>query len=319
MAEDLYAVLGVSQSASEEEIQKAYRKLATKFHPDLAEDKKTAKEKFQKIQHAYDVLSDSKKRKLYDRYGPAFEEIGRGGGNPFAQGQMPDGMQLDLEQMFGRGSGGGGGFEEILRSVFGGPRSAAGHGFGGAQPRQPARGRNIEQSITIPFATSVLGGKHQLSLQQTNGKVENITITIPSGIEHGKKIRLRGQGEAAGPSAPRGDLLVVVEVAPHPSYRRSGNNLLVTVPISIFEAMLGAKIDLPTPHGQVTLSVPAGTSSGKVLRLKGLGVQPAQKSPGDLLAEIKIVVPDELSETQREQIEQLQQELDIQPRGELRW
>ena len=330
MAEDLYAVLGVSKDATEGEIQKAYRKLAAKFHPDLADDKEKAKEQFVKVQHAYDVLTDEKKKTLYDQYGPAYEEMGNRGGNPFGQGQMPDGMQVDLEQMFGRGGGGGGGggFEEILQSVFGGaggprggggPRGAGGQGFPGGGRPQLTKGQNVEQSITIPFAIAVLGGKHQLSVQKANGKVEDITITIPIGIQHGKKIRLRGQGTTGHPSMPPGDLMVKVLVAPHPSYRRSGNNLQISVPVSMFEATLGAKIQIPTPHGQVTLSVPAGTSSGKVLRMKGLGIEPAQQPPGDLLAEIQIVVPEQLDEAQREQFEKLQQEFEESPRHAFCW
>ncbi|MGI9519258.1 MAG: DnaJ domain-containing protein, partial [Pirellulaceae bacterium] len=183
MPEDYYKTLGVSRDASADEIQKAYRKLARKYHPDLADDKEAAKEQFQKVQHAYEVLSDEKKRNLYDRLGPEFE---RAGGY---HGQVPD--DVDMEQMFG-GSMPPGGFEDILRQIFGG--ATMGGGFTGADPRgggfpgggfpgggfqpggtrtqtrqAPARGHDIEQSITIPFATAVLGGKHQLSLKRTSG------------------------------------------------------------------------------------------------------------------------------------------------------
>ena len=199
MADDYYAILGVPRSATAEEIQKAYRRLARKHHPDLAEDKEAAKQMFQKIQHAYDVLSDPQKRQLFDQYGPEFAQ----GRNPFQGGQMPNGM--DLEQIFGRGQvPGGGGFEDILKQVFGGAAgSPFAGGFGGgpgtrqAPPRGPVKGDDLEQKITVPFATAVLGGKHQLSLQRSSGKVENITVSIPAGITDGKKIRLRGQGRGS--------------------------------------------------------------------------------------------------------------------------
>ncbi len=324
MVDDYYSILGVNRNASSEDIQKAYRKLARKHHPDLADDKDAAKEKFQKIQHAYDVLSDDKKRQLYDRWGPEFERAGAGGGDPFQRGTMPPGMEIDLEQLFGGGARGapGGGFEEILKQVFGGAAAGPGPGgrrspFGGPPP--PTKGQDVEQEITIPFGTAVLGGKYQLSIQRPGGKIESITITIPAGIEHGKKIRLRGQGYASQTGGPTGDLLVRVKVAPHPVFRRSGNDLLITVPVTIAEAALGAKVDLPTPKGKVTLTVPAGSSSGKRLRLKGLGVPQPGGTSGDLLAELKIVMPPVLSDQQRELIKQLGESAQHDPRVDLKW
>ena len=320
-SDDYYQVLGVSKSSTADEIQKAYRKLARKYHPDLHADKSdrekdNAKQNFQKVQQAYDVLSDKKKRQMYDRVGPGFEQMGGnpfgggGGGNPFG------GMDIDLSSLFGGGGGGGkGGFEDIFRQMGGGRG-----GGGGPQQRTqaPPKPEPIEQEITVSFATSVLGGEHQVSLKRTTGKVETISVKVPAGIESGKKIRLRGQGaEAYG--GTRGDLLIVVKVAPHPNYRRRGLNLLLTVPITLVEAVLGAKVDVPTPHGTVTLTVPPGTSGGKSLRLKGMGIR-AKSEKGDLIAELQIQLPQELSEEDEKLIRQLELAYqDQSPRSEIRW
>ena len=241
-------------------------------------------------------------------------------------------MEVDLAQIFGKGRGGEGpgGFDEILRQVFGGagpqpgpqPGPQAGSQFGGGPfgPRpQPTRGQDIEQEITIPFATSILGGKHQVSLKRSSGKVENITITIPAGIQQGKKIRLRGQGQSLPTGGPRGDLFVKVNIASHPIYKRQGSNLLVDVPVTVTEAALEAKIDLGTPHGTVTLTVPPGSNSGKLLRMKGMGVKSGKGTDGDLIAELQIVLPAKIDDADRQLFEQLENSYQIDPRSGLKW
>lgn len=305
MAEDYYKTLGVARGATMDEIQKSYRKLARKYHPDLHADeddreKERAKQQFQQVQQAYDVLSDEKKRQMYDQLGPDFEKMGgggspfgTGGGNPFGagggRGGNPFGAgEIDISQLFG---GGGGGFEQL----FGGGR-------GRAQQAPAAKGQNIEQSITVPFATAVLGGQYQISFDRGAGKHESLTVKIPVGIVSGKKIRLKGQGRN-GP-AGAGDLLVTVNVSGHPNYSRSGLNLSVTAPISLAEAALGAKIELPTPHGTISVTVPPGTSGGKSLRLKNMGIKTAEKS-GDLIVHLQIVIPKEISDEDQELIQQL--------------
>ena len=315
MAEDYYKTLDVSRGASADEIQKSYRKLARKYHPDLHADKDDrekdkAKQQFQKVQQAYDVLSDAKKRQMYDQMGPDFEQMGGGGGNPFGGrgggGGSPfgGGGDIDISQLFG--AGGAGGFEQL----FG--------GGGRGQARQPAaKGQNIEQSITVPFATAVLGGQYQISFDKGAGKFENLTIKIPVGIESGKKIRLKGQGRN-GPAGP-GDLMVTVNVSGHPNYSRSGLNLSVTAPISLAEAALGAKIELPTPHGTISVTVPQGTSSGKSLRLKGMGIKSADKS-GDLIVHLQIMIPQEVSQEDSKLLEQLSYDWEsVVQREELVW
>jgi DnaJ-class molecular chaperone len=321
--EDYYKVLEVSRSASAEEIQKAYRKLARKYHPDLhaekdEKDKEQAKQQFQKIQQAYDVLSDPEKRKMYDQFGSSYEQFG---GNPYGGGGSPFGGGgaggFDFSQIFGGAQGGGGaggGFEQIFKQMGGMPPGA-----GQPRGRAPAKGQDLEQEITVPFAVSVLGGQHQLSFQRRSGKIEKIDVKIPAGIEPKKKIRLRGQGLASNSGGPKGDLMVTVKVAPHPSFTRKGMNLLVTVPITIIEAVEGAKVDIPTPYGTVALTVPPGCSSGKSLRLKGMGIKGAKRT-GDLIASLHIMVPDEISDSDREHLKQLDDRWnDHELRSELAW
>jgi len=231
---------------------------------------------------------------MYDQFGSDYEQMG-GGGNPFGGGGNPFGGAggIDLSSLFGGGGGGGGGgLEDMFRQMGGG---------GGGRSQPPAKGSDVEQEITVPFAVAVKGGKHQLGISR-NGKSEKLDVSIPAGIESGKKVRLRGQGNP-GAGQP-GDMLVTVKVAGHPVYARKGLNLLVDVPITILEAVQGAKVDLPTPHGTLVLTVPAGTSSGKTLRLKGMGVKAKDRS-GDLLVTLQIGVPEEATEQDLETLKQL--------------
>ena len=311
MADDYYKTLGLSKSASADDIQKAYRKLARKYHPDLHADKDDkakdkAKQNFQKVQQAYDVLSDAKKRQMYDQYGPKFAQMGGGGPNPFGGGSSPFGQGgVDFSQIFG-GAGGGGGFEEILRGMGGGGRQSRGRGQRGrGRAAGPKKGDNIEEDITVPFSVMVLGGEHQVSFERRGGKVERVKVKVPAGIEHGKKIRLRGQGASGIDGGARGDLMIRVNVAAHPYYTRSGLNLNVVLPITLNEAVAGAKIDLPTPHGTVTVTVPPGSQGGKSLRMKGLGIKTADRK-GDLMAHLQIMLPESLSDEDRQAIRKLE-------------
>ncbi len=316
MAEDYYATLGIGNSASEDDIRKAYRELARKYHPDLNPDDARAKEKFQQVQSAFDVLSDTKKREMYDRYGSAYESMGAGGAGPQpwanAGGGGPN-VDINLEDLFGGGGGGGGGFADLFKQ------------FGQRGRRQqtrrqaPSRGANIEHELTVPFTSAVLGGEAQIAVRRGNGQMETLQVKIPAGIEDGKKIRLRGQGEASVDGGPTGDILIKVRTSPHPHFRRQGKRLDLRVPITLNEALGGAKVDVPTPHGTITLTVPPGTSSGKKLRLKGQGVQPAKGSPGDLLAEIQIVLPPDLTTADREQVESILSKYSDNPRADLLW
>ena len=286
MAEDHYQTLGVSRTASAEEIRKAYRDLARKYHPDLHPDDESAKEKFKQVQAAFDVLNDPSKREMYDRYGSSFEGVGAGGpgggwgggswsgGGPFPGG----GGEIDLESLFG---GGGGGFGDLF-----------GRGRGSRGRRRPAQapGEDISASISIPFRMSIDGGKTDVRIDR-GGKVETISVTIPQGLPDGARMRLRGQGLAGTGGGPAGDLVLQVRVEPHPVFQRSGDTLEVTLPVSLSEALEGAKVDVPTPWGTIALRIPPGTSSGKKLRAAGMGVHHGNGAKGDLIAEVQIMLP----------------------------
>ena len=313
MPDDYYQTLGVARGASQTEIEKAYRDLARKCHPDLNPDDKTAKQKFQQLQRAFEVLKDPEKREMYDRYGSSFESMGAAGpeGNPFAGG-APGGVEFDFSdffgERFGRGTGSGG-VEEILREM----------GGGGRRRQRAKRGGDIQHELRVPFATSVLGGEAQITVQRANGKVETLQVKIPAGIDDGKKIRLRGQGEPPTGRGEHGDILITVRVSPHPLFRRSGNNLELRVPVTMAEAALGAKIEIPSPSGAITLSVPPGTSSGAKLRVRGHGVQPTKGTVGDLLAEIQIMSPKSVDDDAIEVLRQLDDRYDGNPRDNLQW
>lgn len=280
MAEDYYKILNVERSASEDEITKAYRKLARKYHPDLNPDDKNAKKRFQEIQSAYDVLSDSEKRQKYDQFGHNFEQFG--GGNPFGGGGG-GGAQFDFGDIFG-GQGGGG---VDFSSIFG--------GFGGGRSRRQPRGADVSTELDVPLRTLIKGGEMEFQLN-LDGKYETISVKIPAGIEPGKKIRLRGRGQNVVGGKP-GDLLITVNLQPNPNYKLTGHNLELKLPITLAEAIQGARVDVPTPSGTITLTVPPMSSSGKKLRLKGQGFKPSSGDAGDMIVELQIKLPNSAPES----------------------
>jgi DnaJ-class molecular chaperone len=321
MADDYYQTLGVEKSASQDEIQKAYRKLARKYHPDLNPDDKTAKEKFQKVQAAFDVLNDPKKRELYDKYGSSYEAAGAGAGPRGGYGWQPEGGQggfeeIDLSQLFGGGGGAGG---SPFADLFGGFRRGQSGGRGRRGRPAEEAGPDVQSEIEVPFQTAVQGGKIQFSLERPDGKVDQLEVKIPAGVKDGAKIRLRGQGGAGSSGGPSGDLLLTVHVATHPWFQRRGNDLTVRLPISLAEAVDGAKVDVPTPSGTISLRIPARTSSGSKLRIKGHGVKPKTGEPGDLYAEVQIMLPPVIDGAAAEAIRKLDTENPSNPRRDLRW
>ncbi|WP_145273055.1 DnaJ C-terminal domain-containing protein [Tautonia plasticadhaerens] len=313
---DFYEVLGVDRGASAEELKRSYRSLARKHHPDLNPDDKTAAEqRFKEVQEAYDVLSEPEKRKLYDLYGhAAFQGAAAGpraGGAEWSARQGSGFEDVDFSQFFGGGAGvhpgagsaegfdvGGGLFEEILGRVRGGRRGgrAGGHRAGGG---------DVESSLRIPFLTAVTGGEQPIVVSRPDGSAETLNVKIPPGVADGSKIRLKGKGNPGFGGGPAGSLVITVQVDPHPYFRREGRDLLVDLPISVGEAILGARVDCPTLAGMKTLTIPAGSSTGQKLRLKGQGVPARGEAPaGDLFAVLKVVVPKSVDEESRRLIEQ---------------
>ncbi len=289
MSKSLYETLGVSENATQEEIKKAYRKLARKYHPDINKSPE-AQEKFKEINAAYEILSDPQKRAKYDQFGD--QMFGGQSFSDFASSQGPD-IDLDelLRTIFGGGfSSGGfssGGFSS--RSGFSGGFSSSGFGggFGGFE-RQSFRKPNldIQTTITIPFITSVIGGKHHITLD--NG--ESFDVKIPAGIKSGQTLRVRGKGRSY--QGQRGDLLIKVIVAPSPEYERRGDDLYKTINIPLKTALFGGKIEVETPEKKVTLKVPKNTKNGQKFRLKEKGFPKSGGGKGDLYLVANIILPD---------------------------
>jgi curved DNA-binding protein len=290
MARDYYDVLGVKRGAAENEIRQAYRKLARQYHPDRNPGDKQAEARFKEVQEAYDVLSDKTKRSQYDRFGEAglgrgFQEAGAGGpgGFRFQWGGGPGGFQeMDPNQaadLFRQMFGGSGAFgeDDILSRQTRGRR-------GRARPSQ-----EVETEVAIPFLMAANGGKVDL---QIDGR--EVTVTIPAGVDEGQALRLQGQAPGGG------DLRVKLHVQPHPLFRREGNDIVLPVPISLSEAVLGAKVEVPTlDSSRLSVKIPPGTSSGSRLRLRGKGI-----AGGDQYIEIKVAVPAPKDEESRKLIEE---------------
>jgi molecular chaperone DnaJ len=291
LADDLYKVLGVSKGASDEEIKKAYRKLARKYHPDRNPDDAAAEEKFKEVQGAYDTLSDPEKRRAYDQGGSPFE--GFAGRGPFTAGPAGQGSFVDLgdilSSMFGRG---------------GGPR-----GF----PQQP--GRDLETEVPLSFKQAIEGTRLTVPVGDKRYKVD-----IPAGVRNGARIRIAGKGESSPEGGPPGDLYVVTRVMPSPVFKRlDDGNLEVTVPITVAEALRGATIEVPTLKGTKKIKVAAGTKHGTIQRLSGEGApKPRGKGRGDIRYRLEIEVPKELNEAARKAVDELAEALNGgDPRADL--
>ncbi|UCD30579.1 MAG: DnaJ domain-containing protein [Planctomycetota bacterium] len=329
MAEnDYYKILGVPRNATADQIKSAYRKLAKKYHPDRNPNDQNAERRFKEVQQAYDVLSDPQKRQAYDQFGPA----GIGAGSPFGgwrsgssgervytwkSGGGPDIPFENLEDLFNIFSGGGSAprgssiFEEFF-TRSGSQQRAASHA-------QPPKNKDIESTVTLPFEQAINGTQIELSIKPAGGRgsAKTISVKIPAGVADGQRIRIRGKGQ---PGTPPGDLYIVCKVKPHNYFRRMGNDIYLDLPISIREAVLGAKIEIPTLEGKTMLTVPPGTAGGTKLRLKNRGVKPAgKKSRGHQYAVIRIVPPSQPSTRQQEVMRQWAETADDSPRKDINW
>src|SRR5215208_434429 len=302
MALDLYQRLGVKRGASEDEIKKAYRSLAKQLHPDRNKDKPDAAKRFAEITHAYDVLSDKDKRARYDR-GEIDEEgnpkmpfgSGFGGYSSGAGGPQP-GAGAGGPGFEGFGGGDTADLSDLFEGLFGAATRGRGpSGFGGFRQRgrAPQKGADVAYRLKVPFIDAVALKPQRITL--ADGKT--IDLKLPKGLEDGTKIRLVGKG-AEGP-AGRGDAIVTIEIASHPFFIRDGNDIRVTLPVTLKEAVLGAKVKVPTPEGPVIVTIPKGTTSGKVLRLKDRGFTGKDGKRGDQLITVDIDVPANDAELQR--------------------
>ena len=304
---DYYATLGVSKSASQDEVRKAFRQLARKHHPDVAKDKKTAESKFKEINEAYEVLGDAEKRKRYDELGADWE---RGGAQ-----QPPPGWGRAGRQggMGGMGSMPGGfegtGFSDFFEQFFSGGAARGGAnpfgGMGGAGA-EPARGGDIEADLLVTIEEALHGGKKKISFRRdARAHTETYEVAIPKGVREGQKIRLAGQGHAGHRRGGAGDLYLVVRFERHPDYRIEGADLYYDLVVPVWMAVLGGETHIPTPDGSVLLKVPAGTQPGRKFRLKGRGMPVSATARGDFYAELAVTLPTELTPAERKLWEQL--------------
>jgi DnaJ-class molecular chaperone len=302
---DYYKTLGVSRNASSEEIKKAYRKLARRYHPDLNSGKKEAEEKFKEIQEAYEVLSKEDKRKAYDMYGSS-------GFQGFPPGQERTTWRWSEESAprgdFKFSFGDIGGIEDIFGEIFGTREQSSG----------TSRVRDLEYDIEVDFETAIKGGVRDIKLtrEMGGGKIstETISVKIPVGVDDGSRIRIPGKGEAGG-RGTSGDLYLRVKVKPHPIFKRNHDDIYLEVPITFYEAALGAQINVPTIDGTATVTIPPGIQNGTRLRLKGKGVPNIKnKERGDEYVVVKIVMPEHVSENAKKRFEELAKTSPYNPR-----
>ena len=289
---DYYEVLGVSKSASDDEIKKAYRKLAIKYHPDKNPGDKAAEEKFKEATEAYEVLNDKQKRARYDQFGHA--GVGGNAGNPFGGGN-PFGNGNFNSQSFHFDFGGGapGSFDDILGDLF---------GFGGARRRRAMRGQDFETQVVIDFKAAVFGTTCEITAPESGKKLK---VKIPAGIDDGMAIRLAGKGGAAPKDGEPGDLYVRVRVKPDKNLTREGNIILSEAVISMVDAALGCELDVETVDGKVTMKVPAGTQSGTPFKLSGHGIPfRTDGDRGPHIVTIIVETPKNLSKKQKELLEE---------------
>lgn len=310
MATDYYNVLGIDRNASQDDIKRAFRKQAKIYHPDKNPNNANAEQRFKEVNEAYEVLSDPQKRQQYDQFGANWDKFqgfsGGGGGNGGAQyGNMNvEDLNDILNQMFGRGrapGGGSSGAGSPFEEMFGGG------GFTGfRQGPGTMRGQDYEQPVTITLREAYEGTERLL-----NKDGRQIKVTIPAGVDSGKKVRLAGEGAPGYNGAPAGDLLLVIQVQPDNQFERDGDDLTVDVKVDAFTAMLGGEVQVPTMTRPVKLRVPAGTQSGAKFRLSGKGM-PIMRKKGDygnLYARVQITVPERLTDDQRALVQRLRDSL----------
>lgn len=343
---DYYEILGVSRTATADEIKKAHRKLVRQYHPDVNKHNPQAEAKFKEVQEAYDVLSDDTKRSRYDQFGHAGVGAEPGYG-PAPGGQDPFDFFRQAQQRGARPGAAGpragyrrwqpGGspnvsvedfedptqFADIFEQFFGGrgAAGAAGAAAGAGQPRgrqqraQPARGEDIEYPVTLTFAQAARGMTLPLQISR-DGKLETIDVKIPAGVKDGSRVRIKGKGQHI--NGEPGDLFIVTRVLAHPYFRRENLDIHMDLPVSMYEAMLGTKVEVPTLDGPVTITVPPGTSSGAKLRIRERGMYRGAEK-GDQYCIIKVTVPKQIDDQDKELLAKLQSKHPLEPRKDVNW
>ncbi|HKY64448.1 MAG TPA: DnaJ C-terminal domain-containing protein [bacterium] len=323
---DYYQILGVSPTANDAEIKKAYRKLAKQYHPDVNKGDKSAEERFKDISAAYDTLSDKKKRQEYDlmrTYGGGFG--GMGGESHGFRGRPDGGFDFSTFTGPGGASAGQQGnihFEygdlgDLFGDIFGGgvKGGARGGGFGTRARGAPMRGADRTYSMEIDFLDAVRGMTSKIGLESGAGKSEKINVKIPAGVKTGSKIRLAGKGDPSPSGGPSGDLFIEVKVRPHPYFSREGDDIYLQLPITIGEAVHGAQIEVPTVDGKLKMKIPAGTQGGQKFRLKGKGVvHRHDEGHGDQYVVVQLQLPPELDKESRNLIEEFTKRNSYNPR-----
>jgi curved DNA-binding protein len=325
---DYYQTLGVSRDASQQEVQKAYRKLARKLHPDISKEP-DAEAKFKEITEAYEVLKDAEKRRKYDQYGQAWKQAQqRGGGRTGGPspgweeiifggpGGAPGGTRVEYDFGGFEGGPGGSGFSSFFDMLFGQQfRGAEAPAGGGYRADWVRRGGDQEARIQLSLEEAAAGGERSITLADPQtGAQQTVRVKIPRGIRPGQKVRLAAKGGPGSGGGPPGDLYLTVDVLPHPRFRLDGTDLHTSVPVTPWEAALGGTAQLETLEGPVTVRIPPGSPAGRRIRLRGYGYPQARGGKGDLYASLDVVVPQQLSERERELFEELARVSTFNPR-----
>jgi curved DNA-binding protein len=300
---DYYETLGVSKTATDDEIKSAFRKLARKYHPDVAKDKKAAEEKFKQINEAYEVLGDPDKRQKYNQLGANWNQPGGFQPPPQWSGQPAGGFH----QWGGDGSRGvefefgGTGFSDFFEAFFGGGRGRSAFGGFGGREATAERGADVEADILVTLEEALRGSTRAVSLRRAgSNKVEKYQVKIPRGVHEGQRIRLAGQGEVGAGGGKSGDLFLRVRLAKHPDFTVEGSDLIYEVKIAPWQAVLGSELQVPTLEGKVRLKIPAGTAGGQRFRLRERGLPGMSGKRGDLYVVAQVQVPKKISERERE-------------------